>query len=480
MKEESQKVYISTAIDYANAEAHLGHALEKVQADVLARYYRARGREVFFLTGTDENSLGTVRAAKEKKTPVKSFVKEKADHFYKLKEALDLSFDDFIRTTEKRHEQAVQKLWRKVKSDIYLKKYRGLLCGNCETYFKKEEALDGCCPVHGVKLEEVEEENYFFKLSRYQKQLKKLIESGELKIIPESRKNEILSFIDQGLEDICISRSSQRMQDWGIKVPGDESQTVWCWFDALINYISALDYGKDGQKFKDWWVNNPRKIHCIGKDIIKFHAVYWPAFLLSAGLPLPRVILIHGWLTVDGQKMSKSRGTGVDPFRLARDYGSDAVRYFLLREIPPTKDGDFSLAKFKERYNADLASGLGNLFSRVNKLAREMKVEPKLAGLETEQAIKEVQQEYVQAMAKYDFREALMSVWNLIAFCDQHIEQEEPWKGEEGASEVVADLLFVLEKIAGLLQPFLPQASQRMSNQLAGKKEPGSLFPRLK
>lgn len=480
MKEENSKVYISTAIDYANAEAHLGHALEKVQADVLARYYRSRGREVFFLTGTDENSLGTIRAAKEKKIPVKTFVKEKADHFHQLKESLNLSFDDFIRTTEKRHQEAVQKFWRKIKADIYQKKYSGLLCENCETYYKKEEAPDGLCPIHGKKLEVVEEQNYFFKLSRYQKQLKKIIESDELKIIPETRKNEVLGFIDQGLEDICVSRSSERMQGWGIKVPGDDSQTIWCWLDALVNYISALDYAKDGQKFKNWWVNNPRKIHFIGKDIIKFHAVYWPAFLLSAGLPLPQMIFCHGWLTVDGQKMSKSRGTGVDPFKLSQEYGSDAVRYFLLREIPPTKDGDFSLAKFKERYNADLASGLGNLFSRVNKLAREMKVKPELTGLETRQAIKEVQQDYLQSMARYDFREALMSIWNLIAFCDQYIEQEEPWREEEGAEAVVADLLFVLGRIAGLLEPFLPQVSQKMLNQLTGQKESSSLFPRLK
>ena len=268
MKEENSKVYISTAIDYANAEAHLGHALEKVQADVLARYYRSRDREVFFLTGTDENSLGTIRAAKEKKIPVKTFVKEKSDHFRQLKESLDLSFDDFIRTTEKRHQEAVQKFWRKIKSDIYQKKYSGLLCENCEAYYKKEEAPDGLCPIHGKKLEEVEEQNYFFKLSRYQKQLKKIIESDELKIIPEARKNEVLGFIDQGLEDICISRSSERMQGWGIKVPGDDSQTIWCWLDALVNYISALDYAKDGQKFKNWWVNNPRKIHFIGKILL--------------------------------------------------------------------------------------------------------------------------------------------------------------------------------------------------------------------
>ncbi len=480
MSEQEQKFYVSTAIDYVNAEAHLGHALEKVQADVLARYHRAKGRPVFFLTGTDENSLGTVRAAKEKKTPVKKFVQEKAEHFHGLKEALDLSIDDFIRTSEKRHEQAVQKLWQKLKKDIYLKKYSGLLCPNCETYFKEEDAPDGCCPDHGQKLDLVEEENYFFKLSRYQKQLKKEIESDQIKVVPESRKNEVLGFINQGLEDICISRSAERLQGWGIDVPGDKSQKIWCWFDALTNYISALDYGKDGKKFKEWWVDGPLKVHCIGKDILKFHAVYWPAFLMAAGLPLPQVVLTHGFLTVDSKKMSKSAGTGIDPFKLVKEYGVDAVRYFLLREIPTTKDGDFSLHKFKERYNADLASGLGNLVSRVAKLAEEMKVEPELFNSETEQAIKEVRKEYHRAMSEYDFREALMAIWNLIAFCDQYIEQEEPWKGEAGAPKAVAELLFVLQKIALLLQPFLPQASQRMTEQLSGKKAAKGLFPRLK
>lgn len=477
---KKEPVYISTAIDYVNAEAHLGHALEKIQADSLARYYRAKGRPVFFLTGTDENSLGTVRAAKEKKIPVKKFVQQKAEHFRSLEKLLDLSIDDFIRTSEKRHEAAVHKLWQKAKKDIYLRKYSGLLCGNCETYFKKEEAPDGLCPVHGRELDQVEEENYFFKLSRYQKKLRKAIESGELKVVPETRKNEVLGFIDQGLEDICISRSAERLQGWGIDVPGDPGQKIWCWFDALTNYISALDYGKDGDKFKKWWTDNPLKIHCIGKDILKFHAVYWPAFLMSAGLPLPQVVLVHGFLSVNGQKMSKSLGTGVDPHKLVKEYGVDAVRYFLLREIPTTKDGDFSLAKFKERYNADLASGLGNLVSRVTKLAREMKVEPELIGLETGQAIKEVEKEYRRAMAGGDLREALMSIWNLVAFCDQYIEQEEPWKGEEGATTTVADLLFVLDKIASWLQPFLPAASRRMAEQLSGKGKAESLFPRLK
>ncbi len=479
MKEES-KIYITTAIDYVNAEAHLGHALEKIQADALARYHRNKGAEVFFLTGTDENSLGTVRAAKDKGMPIKGFVQEKSDSFLALKETLNLSIDDFIRTSEKRHEQAVHKLWEKVKKDIYLKKYKGLLCGNCEAYYKKEEAPDGLCPIHGKELELVEEENYFFKLSRYQKQLRKIIEADQIKVLPESRKNEVLGFIDQGLEDICISRSAERLQGWGIDVPGDKSQKIWCWFDALTNYISALEYGKDGRKFKDWWVENPLKIHCIGKDILKFHAVYWPAFLLAADLPLPQIILTHGWLTINGQKMSKSAKTGIDPHKLVKEYGIDAVRYFLLREIPTVKDGDFSLPKFQERYNADLAGGLGNLVARVTKLAREMKVEAELTGLEVGQAIKEVQKEYDQAMMNYDFREALMTIWNLIAFCDQYIEQEEPWKGEEGASVVVANLLSVIKKIASLLQPFLPDASQRIIDQLSGKQKAESLFPRLK
>jgi methionyl-tRNA synthetase len=477
---EKKTLYISTAIDYVNAQAHLGHALEKIQADAIARYYRLQGREVFFLTGTDEHSLSTVRAAKAKNLSVEKFVDDQAKKFKDLKEILNLTTDDFIRTGEERHAQAVKKLWKKVEKDIYLKKYKGLFCANCETYYKSDEAPENLCPVHGIELEISEEENYFFKLSRYQKQLLKLIESDELKIIPEARKNEVLGFINQGLDDICISRSAERSQGWGLDVPGDKNQKIWCWFDALTNYISALDYGKNGQNFKYWWTDNPTKIHFIGKDILRFHCVYWPAFLLSAGLPLPQVVFTHGFLSIEGQKMSKSKGVGVDPVKLVKDYGADAVRYFLLREIPATKDGDFSLQKFKERYNSDLASGLGNLVSRVSKLAREMKVSAELTNPEAEQAIQEVEEEYHEAMARYDMREALMTVWNLIAFCDQYIEQEEPWKKEQGAEAAVQNLLSVINKISELLDPFLPESSKQIQEYVSGKKKAESLFPRLK
>ncbi len=480
MNSPKSKFYISTAIDYVNAQAHLGHALEKIQADTMARYQRMIGGTVFYLTGTDEHSLSTIKIAQGKKVPIKEFVHKQAEKFKSLREYLNLSTDDFIRTSEKRHEQSVQKLWTGAKKDIYQKKYKGLFCASCEAYFKEEEAPQKICPVHDQPLDLIEEKNYFFKLSRYQKQIRKVIESDQLKIVPESRKNEVLGFIDQGLEDICISRSADRSQGWGIDVPGDKNQKVWCWFDALTNYISALDYGKDGSKFKKWWTENPMKVHCIGKDILRFHAVYWPAFLMAAGLPLPQVIFTHGFLSIDGQKMSKSKGIGVDPIKLVKEYGPDAVRYFLLREIPSTKDGDFSLAKFKERYNADLASGLGNLVSRVVKLANEMKVEPILTNMEASEAIEEVEKEYHRSMAEYDFREALMSIWSLIAFCDQYIEQEEPWKKEKGSEKVVANLLFIIGKISNLLGPFLPEASEKIKDQLQDRKKTSILFPRLK
>jgi methionyl-tRNA synthetase len=355
------KFYITTAIDYVNASPHLGHALEKVQADVIARYHRISGGKVFYLTGTDENSLKNVKAAREKGISIKELVDENAKKFYQLKKILNLSFDDFIRTTQERHIKGAQKLWLSCQNDIYKKTYKGLYCVGCEEFYKKEELIEGFCPEHKTEPELVEEENYFFKLSKYQEKLKKIIEKNELKIIPETRKNETLSFIEKGLEDICVSRSEKRASGWGIDVPGDRTQKIWVWFDALSNYITAVGFSDDEKKFKEWW---PADLHVIGKGILRFHAIYWPAILLSAKLPLPRAIFVHGYITVSGQKMSKSLGNIICPFKLVEKYGTDATRYFLLREIPATEDGDFTIEKFEKRYNSDLAKGLGNLVAR--------------------------------------------------------------------------------------------------------------------
>ncbi len=486
MAKKNKKFYISTALPYVNSIPHIGFALEIIYADVLARYHRSLGEDVFFLTGTDENGLKIARAAEESGVPVKEFARKNAEAFRELKEILNLSFDDFIRTTEERHIKAVYKLWQTCKQDIYKKKYQGLYCVGCERFYKEEDLADGLCPEHKTKPEFIEEENYFFKLSKYEEQLKELIEEDILKIVPQTRKNEVLSFINKGLEDICISRSSKRARNWGIPVPGDESQFCWCWFDAVINYISALGYGVDDKNFQQWWqANNNNKIHVIGKGILNFHALYWPAALLSAGLSLPNILFVHGYVTVGGQKMSKSLGNIVSPKELAGKYGIDAVRYFFLREASPFDDSDFTIEKFEERYNADLAKGLGNLVARVVTLASKSKVQsPKskvkitIQNPKPKEEIAKTQENYKRALEEFKFNEALRTIWGLIGFCDRYIEQERPWEGTENKSLIINDLLLAIEEVAKLLEPFLPETSQKITAQLQSL-ESVPLFPRL-
>jgi len=471
-----KKFYITTAIDYVNAFPHLGHALEKIQADVLARYHRFLGEEVFFLTGTDDNSLKNVQAAREEGIPVKKLVDRNAKRFRELKKTLNLSFDDFIRTTEKRHIKGAQKLWLACKKDIYKKVYRGLYCVGCEAFYKENELINGLCPEHKTKSELVEEENYFFQLPKYQNQLKKLIEKDEVKIVPQTRKNETLSFINSGLQDFCISRSAKRAHGWGIEVPGDPTQRQWVWFDALSSYINAPGYPEDDKKFKKYW---PADIHVIGKGILRFHAIYWTALLLSAKLALPKTIFVHGYLTSAGQKMSKSLRNIVDPFELVKKYGTDPVRYFLLREIPPTEDGDFTGQKFEGRYNADLASGLGNLVARVITMAAKFRIPAfakSRAGKQNSKIINNTWKNYKKALDNFKFNEALIAIWGLISWSDKYIEKERPWEG--GKEKVINDLLFALENIAQMLEPFLPETAEKILKQLKTKKSQ-PLFPRL-
>ena len=474
-----KKFYITTAIDYVNGKPHIGHALEKIQADVLARYHRLSGEDVLYLTGTDENSLKNVQTAEKEHMPVKEFVDKNYREFYKLRDALKLSFDEFIRTTEKKHVNGAQKLWEACKKDIYRKTYRGLYCVGCEEFYKEAELEDGVCPEHKTRPEMVEEINYFFRLSRYQQQLKELIEKDELKIVPEVRKNEILSFINKGLEDICVSRSKERAHGWGIPVPGDKSQIIWVWFDALSNYITALDYATDSKQFQDWWVDNENTLHVIGKGILRFHSVYWPGMLLSAGVPLPQKIFAHGYITVNGQKMSKSIGNVIDPFGLVKKYGADAVRYFLLREIPSLEDGDFTYEKFEHRYNSDLANGLGNLVARTMSLANKLKVnKSETLASDIKVSLDRAQSELEKSIENFKFNEALAAIWSAVSFLDKYIEVKEPWKDGEGAPKVISQTLSALEQIAILLKPFLPGASEKILKQLETKKsEP--LFARL-
>src|SRR5579859_3966909 len=349
--------YVTTAIPYVNAQPHIGFALEIVLTDALARYHRLSGQHVRFLTGTDENSLKNVQAAEREGIPTRELVERNAAQFAGLREPLNLSFDQFIRTSsDPAHLAGVQKLWNAAaeRGDIYKRTYHGLYCVGCEQFYTEDELVDGLCPEHFTKPDVVEEENYFFRLSRYQDQLLDLIESDTLRIEPRTRRNEVLSFLRMGLEDFSISRSVARAHGWGVPVPGDPDQVMYVWFDALGNYITALGYADEGPLYQEYWINNPNRVHVIGKGIIRFHAVYWPAMLLSAGVALPTTIFVHGYVTVGGEKISKSLGNVIDPVEIANQYGTDALRYYLLREIPATDDGDFTLERFIRAYNVDL------------------------------------------------------------------------------------------------------------------------------
>ncbi|MDD4074224.1 MAG: methionine--tRNA ligase, partial [Candidatus Pacebacteria bacterium] len=451
-----KNIFISSSIPFVNASPHLGHVLELVQADTVARYHRLLGDNVFFVSGTDENSLKNVQSAEKAGENVSDFVYKNYINFFQLKDLLNLTYDDFIRTTEQRHFIGAQKLWKACAKDIYKKKYSGLYCVGCEEYYKEEELIDGMCPEHKTKPILVEEENYFFKLSKYQDKIKKIIETDEVKIIPQSRKNEILSFINSGLQDFCISRTNERAKGWGIDVPEDSSQKMWVWFDALSNYINALGYGSnDESKFNEFWNENKDKVHFIGKGINRFHSVYWLAMLLSAGISLPKTIFVHGYITVDGQKMSKSIGNVIDPYKLVEKYGCDAVRYFLLREIPALEDGDFTFDKFEKRYNSDLADGIGNLLSRtitmIDKKNINIDKEPEELFINKNKEIEEkVKEKFIY------FNEALDEVWSLISFCDKYIEEKKPWAIDDanGNEIIFSNITYSLKNISQLLRPF--------------------------
>jgi methionyl-tRNA synthetase len=475
----AKKFYITAAIPYVNAAPHIGHALEFVQADVIARYHRLLGEKTLFLTGADENSLKNVRAAEDLGISTKKLCDQNSKKFENLKEGLNVSFDIFQRGTDKKgHWTGAQKLWKKIDKagDIYKGKYEGLYCVNCEAYYTEKDLVNGLCPEHKKRPEWVKEENYFFKLSKYQKQLKKLIETNKLKIIPETRRNETLAFINQGLEDFSLSRSQERAKNWGVPVPGDDSQIMYVWFDALGIYLTGIGYGWDQALFKKWW---PAEVHVIGKGINRFHTIYWPAMLLSAGLDLPKEIFIHGYVTVEGEKISKSLGNVVDPFELARKYGIDPVRYYLLKEIPAYGDGDFSIQRFKEVYNADLANGLGNLVARIAKLASQANIKYQISNIKiTDKKF----QNYHQFLKKYQFNDTLAFIWGKISQADKYVDSRHPWnlKGEE-LEKVLDYLVKEVQKIALLIEPFLPETAEKIQKQFKGPKikagEP--LFPRL-
>lgn len=484
----SKSYYISTSIPYVNAAPHIGHALEFVQADVLARYHREKDEDVFFLTGTDENALKNVQAAEKAGTSPAKWVEEQAEIFKKLVKELNISNDDFIRTSvEDRLKKGAQKLWLACNpEDIYKKKYSGLYCVGCEEFKTPKDLVDKRCPEHPTQeIQNVSEENYFFRLSNYQKKLEEILESDEVKIIPETRKNEILSFVKSGLEDFSISRSVERAKNWGIEVPNDKTQIMYVWIDALSNYISALDYSDEGEKFKKYWANGNEITHLIGKNITRFHAVYWLAFLISAGIRLPLKILVHGFFNINGHKMSKSIGNVVDPLEVVKKYGVDATRYYLLSEIPSGEDGDFSFEKFEGRYNGNLANGLGNYASRTLTLAEKIREFKNIeVANEISKVIEEAQVKIAIALDVFKLNEALIAIWELISFGDKYINENKPWSTND--VRVICNALYILENVAKFLKPFLPETSDKILSALVYKSDAIivnkilPLFPRLK
>lgn len=493
MAEKSKKFYITTAIPYVNARPHLGHALEFVQADVLARYHRTRGERVFLLSGSDDNALKNVQAAEKAGSGIQEFVDKNAALFSQLFEVLGVRVDAFQRgSDEKLHYPSSQKLWKLCEEagDIYKKSYTGLYCVGCEAFYTKDELNEnGECFEHlGRKLDLVSEENYFFRLSKYQKQLIDLIKSGKLCILPGTRKNEVLSFLREPLQDISISRTNERAKNWGVPVPGDDSQRIYVWFDALNMYQSGIGFGWDEDTYKKWW---PADIHLIGKGILRFHAVYWPAFLLSARLELPKSIFVHGYITVDGQKMSKTIGNVLDPFEIINKYGTDPARYYLLREIPSGEDGDFSYQKLEDRYNGDLANGLGNLVARVAALGEKISPIRFEFGKDVEKEIDatcdDVFGQYEKHMREFRLNEALADVWHLISSGDKYINEKKPWSIESEAElkKVMVNAGYLVGAITNLIEPFLPGTAEKIREQIRFEdsvmkiKKGGNLFPRI-
>lgn len=523
----SSKFYITTTLPYINDKPHLGHVLEFIQADVLARHHRQLGDEVIFNVGTDEHGTKVYRKARELGLDPQKFADEYSGFFLKLKEQFDLSFTNFIRTTNPEHIKAAQEFWKicEKNGDIYKKNYKIKYCIGCELEKTDSELVNGRCPLHpNLGIETIEEENYFFRFSKYQKPLLKLYNENPDFVLPPSRFKEIKKFVEQGLNDFSISRLKSKLP-WGIPVPGDDEQTQFVWFDALINYISTLGWPEDEKRFKDFWPGT----QIAGKDNLRQQSAMWQAMLMSAGLPNSKKILIHGFITAGGQKMSKSLGNVADPIEVVKKYGIDPVRYYLLREIPSDEDGDFSTEKLEARYNGDLANNLGNLVSRVAKLVEtklegELVFKEKFLDGEIKHKADEAKRNCETAINKFKLHEALARIWELFDFANAYIDENKPWRPaadivlplvaspsypngtlyqktginiDTGTPEhflkTMTGLVYLIINAAKLLWPFLPGTAEKIyktfdydgkTEDLEGYKfkvikiEP--LFPRLK
>jgi methionyl-tRNA synthetase len=460
---DKKTFYITTTIPYANAPPHIGFALEIVQADVLARWNRLLGNDVFFLTGTDEHGSKNYRIAGEEGLTPQQFVDRNSAFFKELMNSFNISNNYFIRTTDKKvHWPGVLEIWKLLEKsgDIYKKKYEGFYCSGCERFVTEKDLIDGKCPDHpSLKIEKIKEENYFFKLSKYSSKIIDLIKKDELKIYPNKWKNDFLSLVENGLTDVSFSRDKKHLP-WGISVPGDDRQVMYVWPDALTNYLTGVGY--PDKKYKKYW---PADIHLVGKDMLRFHAGIWPGMLLSARIELPKRLIVHGFLIVEGQKMSKSLGNVVSPLKLLEKYSADSIRYYLMRNIPFGDDGDFSEQALIDRHNNELANKLGNLISRVSSLIEKNGIEKCENKLLKNLKLKEIE----KLFEGFEFDKVLNEIFAFVDICNEYVQNKKPWETKD--KKVLYELADSIKAIAILLSPFMPSTSEKIAKQFHFKIE---------
>lgn len=477
----SKYFYISTTLPYINSEPHIGFAAEIIKADVIARYNVQQGYKVIFNTGTDEHGLKVYQKSQSLGLKIQEYCDLYSAKFRPLKDRLDLTYTNFIRTTDKNHKRVAQEFWKRCydHGDIYKKNYKVKYCIGCEMEKTDSELVEGHCPLHpNAELEIIEEENYFFRFSKYQDKLLELYKNNSSFVVPSSRLKEISSFVSRGLQDFSISRVKHKMPH-GVDVPNDPDQVMYVWFDALVNYISTLGWPNNSEEFDKYWPG----VQVCGKDNLRPQSAMWPAMLMSAGLKPPLQVLVFGFLTVNGQKISKSLNNSVDPYDLVNRYGSDALRYYLLSEIPSFGDGDYSEEKFKLRYNADLANGLGNLVARVSNLLEKNNIRTELKVNLKDPGIVRVIDEFNKKMLLYSFNEALAVLWNKIKECDETLSHKAPWKMSDykEIELVLKPLAQDILNLSYLLQIFIPKSSNKIIEQFSKEQihKGEILFPRI-
>ena len=494
-------VFVSTAIPYVNAPPHLGFALEVVLADVVARHARARGRSVHFVTGTDDNSLSNVRAAEARGISTRELVDENTACFRALDRTLDASFDDFLRTSvSPTHRDAVHAFWDACakRGDLERRPYRGSYCVGCEQFLAPSDLVHGACPEHLTVPEIVEEQNWFFRLSRFERPIREALASGRIRIEPPERAHEIERILEAGLHDVSVSRSRTRARGWGIPVPGDPEQVIWVWFDALASYAATLGFPHDRARHDRYWRHAEHRVHVLGKGILRFHAILWPALLLAADLALPTTLWVHGYLTVQGSKIGKSRGNAIAPELVTDRYGVDALRYFLLRHVGGSRDADVDLARIDEVYRTELADGLGNLLARTVALLRA-NPNPRADALASVKSVAEEEPTAFELASRAEALtarvedaldrlapdEALRAIWEVVIAANKHLGNTAPWtlaKDAANAPRVHAILertRVALDAIARALVPLLPSTARRITEALADPSRPAPiLFPK--